>query len=303
MQPEKAAHMDHFHKFPHSRRFSPLFVAHCNQKPSPQTNLIGHLSFIGVSLLFLYYKVFVVFRDLIGCVVWPWDWSHPVSKSVLGMVGDCLSSSLLQSCTCTCVLGLPGWLVGGISAGKVVKESHGVIVWVPCRHVGTKMFQHVEWLLCNIGANFTTKMQKFPTVRSQPLPVQSLPMTITTTWQPLPMTISTTWQPPPHDNHQHALYNQHLSPLPGFILQENHHHMTITTSWQPPPHICQPILLGKCLLTTILSEQAILWFDLYCYSLSKPVQTLSKHFWKILQSNRWSWFQALWRTLSRKILI
>ena len=74
------------------------------------------------------------------------------------------------------------------------------------------------------------------TVRSQPLPVQSLPMTITTTWQPLPMTISTTWQPPPHDNHQHALYNQHLSPLPGFILQENHHHMTITTTWQSLPH-------------------------------------------------------------------
>ena len=60
--------------------------------------------------------------------------------------------------------------------------------------------------------------------------------------------IITTWQSPPHDNH---------------------YLMTTTTTWQSPPHICQPILLGKCLLTTILSEQAILWFDLYCYSLSK----------------------------------
>ena len=60
--------------------------------------------------------------------------------------------------------------------------------------------------------------------------------------------IITTWQSPPHDNH---------------------YLMTTTTTWQSPPHICQPILLGKCLLTTILSEQAILWFDLYCYLLSK----------------------------------
>ena len=70
-------------------------------------------------------------------------------------------------------------------------------------------------------------------------------MTTTTTWQPstcpvqsTPVTITRFYfarKSSPHDNH---------------------HHMTTTTTWQSPPHIC------KCLLTTIVSDPAILLFDL-----------------------------------------
>ena len=126
-------------------------------------------------------------------------------------------------------------------------------------------------------------------VRSQPLPGQSLPMTSTTTWQPVPMTISTTWQPPPHDNHQHALYNQHLSPLPCFILQENHHHMTITTTWQSLPHdnhhhmtITTTYLQMSPRYNCVRPGDSFIWFDLYRYSLSKPtIVVISKEYWKV----------------------
>ena len=110
-------------------------------------------------------------------------------------------------------------------------------------------------------------------------------MTSTTTWQPVPMTISTTWQPPPHDNHQHALYNQHLSPLPCFILQENHHHMTITTTWQPPlhanhHHICfgAQSFVHFSAQTQLCSKKLFMWFQWFIGSKLWPNNTVNTKF-------------------------
>ena len=103
-------------------------------------------------------------------------------------------------------------------------------------------------------------------------------MTTTTNDNHYHMTTTTTWQPPTCPVQSTPVTITRFYFARKSSPHDNHHHMTITTSWQPPPHICQPILLGKCLLTTILSEQAILWFDLYCIRCPNDVQTFLENF-------------------------
>ena len=130
-------------------------------------------------------------------------------------------------------------------------------------------------------------------------------------WPPLPHDNQYQWQSVPHDDHHHMTTIN----MPCTINTCHHYHVLfckkIITTWQSPPHDNHYLMTTTTTYlpthsfgqmspnyNSVRAGNSLIWFILLF-----AVQTLSKHFWKILQSNQWSWFQALWRTLSRKILI
>ena len=88
-------------------------------------------------------------------------------------------------------------------------------------------------LRSNSGGHIDLICGSFVWVRSQPLPVQSLPMTTTTIWHPLPVTIITRWQPLPLTTITGHHYQVSFSKK---TITSHHYHMTTTTIWRSLPH-------------------------------------------------------------------